>query len=79
MSATIHALPVPGLHDIPAMMRVVADAIEAGEYAHVGEAVFLLPVEGGGIEIFGWGMADHTASYYMMSRAQRKMERIDLL
>lgn len=79
MTASLHALPVPGLHHIPELMRSVADAIEAGDYQHIGEAVLLLAVEGGGVEVFGWGTADATATYYLLGRAQRKMERIDLL
>lgn len=79
MAANLHALPVPGLHNIPEMLRKVADAIEAGDYQHNGEAVMLLPNPDGGIEIFGWGTADATSTYYMLARAQRKMERVDLL
>jgi|GEM_PF-1530014 len=79
MSASLHALPVPGLHDIPQLLRNVADAIDSGEYAHTGEAVMLLPTAGGGMEIFGWGTADATSTYYILGRAQRKMERLDLL
>lgn len=79
MTAVLHSLPVPGLHNIPQLLRRVADAIEAGDYATQGEAVMLLPVVGGGLEIFGWGTADATSTYYILGRAQRKMERIDLL
>lgn len=79
MSATLHTLPVPGLHDIPQMLRNVADEIEAGGYAHTGEAVMVLPTGDGGMEIFGWGTADATSTYYILGRAQRKMERVDLL
>lgn len=79
MSATLHALPVPGLHNIPEMLRRVAESIEAGEYQNSGEAVLILPSPDGRIEIFGWGTADATSTYYMLGRAQRKMERVDLL
>lgn len=79
MSATLHALPVPGLHNIPEMLRRVADSIESGDYCHNGEAVLLLPNPDGGMEIFGWGTADATSTYYMLGRAQRKMERVELL
>lgn len=81
MTATLHALPVPGLADIPALLRNIADNIEAGEYGTgVDAAVLALPCGEGGIEVFGLGSgSDATFSHYLLARAQRKLERIDLL
>ena len=50
----------PLLSDIPAMMRHVADQIEAGDI-HVKSAIFIVPVERDWPNIFGWGdhLGDH--------------------
>lgn len=77
MSATLHALPVPGLQNIPLVLRNIADAMENGDYGDVNEGV--LVIGGNELEVFGLGIADGVTSHYMLARAQRKLERIDSL
>lgn len=77
MTATLHALPVPGLQNIPELLRNIADTIERGEYGDVGEGALVLA--GDAVEVFGLGNADGTVTHYLLARGQRKLERIDLL
>ena len=77
MTASLHVLPVPGMQDVPALLRNIADAIEAGEYGAVSEGALVLA--GDSIEVFGLGDADGTVAHYLLARGQRKLERIDLL
>lgn len=81
MSATLHALPVPGLANIPALLRNIADEVESGAYGiGIDAAVLVLPTCDGGMEVFGLGSSgDATLAHYLLARAQRKLERIDLL
>jgi hypothetical protein len=72
MSATLHALPSAKLQDIPAMLRRLADDIEAGEYGEVREAVCV--THGSGLDVFGFGSADGTVSHYLLCCAARKLE-----
>lgn len=77
MSASLHVLPVPGLQNIPELLRNIADAIERGEYGDVGDGALVL--DGDAIEVFGLGNADGTVAHYLLARGQRKLERIDQL
>lgn len=77
MTATLHALPVPGLQNIPELLRNIADAIDRGEYGDVGEGALVLA--GDAVEVLGLGNADGTVTHYLLARGQRKLERIDLL
>jgi hypothetical protein len=77
MSAKLHVLPVPGLQNVPALLRNIADAIEAGDYGDVSEGALVLA--GDQIEVFGLGNADGTVTHYLLARGQRKLERIDQL
>lgn len=77
MTASIHALPVPGLQNIPELLRNIADSIEDGTFGTVSEGV--LVIAGNEIEIFGLGTADGTVAHYLLARGQRKMEKIDEL
>lgn len=77
MTATLHALPVPGLANIPQLLRNIADELEAGDFGQVAEGVVVLGGES--LEVFGLGGADGTVTHYLLARAQRKLERIDLL
>lgn len=45
----------PPLTDIPAHLRKLADAIEAGEHGEVGALFAVMPVEGGYPTVWGWG------------------------
>ncbi len=72
MTATIHALPSAELQDIPAMLRKIADWIEAGEYGEVREAA--LVASGAELEVFGLGRADGTVTHYLLACGQRKLE-----
>lgn len=77
MSATLHALPVPGLQNVPELLRNIAAAIERGEYGEVSEGAMVLA--GNAVEVFGLGKADGTVTHYLLARGQRKLERIDQL
>lgn len=76
-TATLYALPQTSLGDVPTLLRNIADAIERGEYGEVTEGVLVLP--GNEYLVFGLGHADGTVAHYMLARAQRRLERIDLL
>ena len=77
MSASLHVLPVPGLQNIPELLRNIADAIERGEYGEVNEGALVLA--GNAVEVFGLGNADGPVTHYLLARGQRKLERVDLL
>lgn len=47
--------PNPNLADIPAMLRRLADQIEAGDWDEVETAFLLMPREGKFPKLFGWG------------------------
>lgn len=49
--------PNPSLNDIPAMLRILADDIEAGNYGFTAGAAMVLETEDSVIN-FGWGVAD---------------------
>lgn len=72
MSAKLYALPNPPLSDIPAVLRNIADSIEAGEHGAVADAVFVL--RGDELKIFGLGTADGTVAHYMLCCAAQKMQ-----
>jgi hypothetical protein len=48
----------PLLSDIPAMLRRLADQIEAGEHGQVETAFLILPADGDYPKVFGWGDVD---------------------
>lgn len=48
----------PGLNDIPAMRRRLADQVEAGRYGQVTSMLVLMPTVDDDIDIFGWGDSD---------------------
>jgi hypothetical protein len=50
--------PRPSLSDIPAMLRRLADALEAGEHGEVRSMMLLFPVEQAYPALFLWGEAD---------------------
>lgn len=72
MTATLHALPIPGLQDIPKMLRNLADDIAAGKYGEVSEAAVVLGSDK--LDVFGFGAADATVAHYLLACAQRKLE-----
>ena len=76
MTAELYVLPVGNLKDVAKQLRVIADGIDGGEYGNVTEGALVL---NGSIDVFGLGQADSTTTHYLLARAQRKMERIDLL
>ena len=49
--------PKPSLHDIPAMLRNIADDIEAGEMGETVSGVMLIESTDG-LRVFGWGDAE---------------------
>ncbi len=71
MTATIHAIPVK-LQDIPAMLRKLADDVEAGEYGKVMEATVV--TSGDRLDVFGFGGADGTVAHYLLCCGARKLE-----
>lgn len=64
--------PNASLHDIPAMLRNIADDIEAGEFGNVQSGVMMLETDQT-FHTFGWGDAEgfkaigmfHTAAVMM--------------
>lgn len=45
----------PSLQDIPAMLRLMADQIEAGEHGSVTSMLVLIPEPDDYPRLFGWG------------------------
>jgi len=72
VSAKLYALP-PGLWDIPALLRTIADEMEAGKYGEVTEGALVLNASEG-LELFGLGKADSTVTHYLFCCGARKME-----
>jgi hypothetical protein len=72
VSATLHAIPSAKLADIPAMLRRLADDIEAGVYGRVPEAAVV--TSGDSLNVFGFGGADGTVSHYLLCCGARKLE-----
>lgn len=54
-------------HDIPAMLRKLADEIEAGEYGEVNEAACAIFADR--VEVFGWGPTRDGASAALLLQA----------
>lgn len=60
--------------DIPAMLRKMAEDIEAGRYGEVGEAALVL--YGDTLEVFGWGSAqDGTSSSLLLQAGAMRLIR----
>lgn len=55
MVAKVVQLHEVSLQDIPAMLRRIAEQIEAGEHGDVATAFMILPVDGDYPRVFGWG------------------------
>lgn len=72
MKAKLHVIYENSVHDIPAMLRSLADAIAAGEYGEVREMAI---VSGGRqLDVFGFGAADGTVTHYLLACGMRKLE-----
>lgn len=71
MNAKLHVIERPSLENVPAMLRRIADKIEAGEYGDITEAV--LVTNGAEIDVFGLGNADGTVAHYLLCAAAQKM------
>ena len=69
----MHPLPSAKLQDVPAMLRRLADDIEAGEYGEVQETAVV--VSGAELEVFGFGTADGAVTHYMLGCAMQKLQR----
>ena len=65
-------LPSRDLQNIPAMLRKLADAIEAGEHGTPTECAVVLNAQP--LAVFGFGLADGTVVHYLLACAQRRME-----
>jgi hypothetical protein len=55
MTAEIITLRDATLRDVPAMMRQLADEIEAGEYGKEPQVVCVVQIPGDYPAVFGWG------------------------
>ena len=60
-------LDQPGLQNVAAMMRRVADDIDNGDYSSWQEAVLILNY-GDGFSVFGWGI-DHPSTACLLCAA----------
>lgn len=67
---TVHALPTP-LSDIPAMLRKLADAIEANQYGHCPGVVVVL--EAAQLPVLGYGSADPTNASELLACAHLQL------
>lgn len=54
--------PTTSMMDVPAMLRNLADAIEAGEHGDVTTAIVLVPNDGDRPALFGFGEDTDPAS-----------------
>lgn len=54
----VHELGLPNLNNIPAMMRAVADQIEAGEHGEIECATLVTFGPSTGVQSFHWGGND---------------------
>ena len=76
--AEVITLYESNVRNIPAVLRELADSIEAGKYGEVGEAAFVLM--GDTLEVFGWGnLQDGCSSAVLLQagamRIVREVER----
>jgi hypothetical protein len=61
--------------NIPALLRRLADSIEAGQqFGRVDSVAAVLVTGNGTIEVFGFGHADHPTSHFLLALGQRKLE-----
>lgn len=72
MSASLHVIYENSVHDIPAMLRALADSISAGEYGDVREMAIVS--SGRQLDVFGFGAADGTVTHYLLACGMRKLE-----
>ena len=72
--AEVKTLRDHSLANIPQMMRILADKIEAGLYGEVASVVCVM--QGESIQTFGWG-SDTTASvaHLLLALGQRNLEQ----
>lgn len=76
MTASLHVLPSSQLHDMPDMLRQLADAIESGKYGCVPEAAVVLGTDQiDRIEVFGFGRADGVVTHYLLGCGMAKLQR----
>lgn len=72
MAATLHVLPSSQLQDIPAMLRRLADDMEAGLYGRVTECAVV--TNGAQLDVFGFGAADGTVTHYLLGCGMAKLQ-----
>lgn len=64
MTATFSVIPSAKLQDVAAMLRGLADNIDAGKYGDVSEAAVV--ILGDELRVFGYGRADGPATHYLL-------------
>jgi hypothetical protein len=64
--------PKPSLHDIPQMLRNIADDIEAGDFGSVQSGVMLLETDQT-LHTFGWGDAEGFKAVGMFQTAAQML------
>lgn len=75
--AEVHTLYDKNASNIVAMLRVAADNIEAGN-PEVRSMTAVAELEGGGIQIFGWGQTDTPRSIAMLNLGLAQLTRDQL-
>lgn len=66
-TAKLHVLRETNLLDIPAMLRVLADDIEKGEYGHVHGCAFVLDADP--VRPFYWGSGEAGPNGFLLLHA----------
>jgi hypothetical protein len=73
--AEVKTLFPSNYRDIVAMMRRVADQIEAGELGVAEDAVFVLQTDKA-VEVYGWGRAEVPTSIGLLELGKAKLFRV---
>lgn len=73
MIAEVHTLYDASLHDVPAMLRKIADNIEADKYGGIGSAVLVMM--GKQLTVHGFGKADAGDVSLLLGAAQLKLHK----
>lgn len=76
MTAKLYSIQRDSEVSVSSDLRRIADEIDSGRYGETFEAVLVL---GGGMHVAALSGTGPLEAYYLLGRAQRKMERIDLM
>jgi hypothetical protein len=69
----LHKLDTAVLHNIPRVLRSIADEIENGTYHEAINCVVVLEAKNKQVEVFGGGITDYHRAMAILVRAQHRL------